>query len=935
MNQTSESVPEPFPEPSPEPSREQRADSPGDATDVHRSDPTSVVDPRRRRSSGTGPPGGVSLSDPTGVPIRDAGPVDGMIGPYRILRELGRGGMGVVYLAVREDVALRRMVALKLVHHGMAVGEVLERFERERAVLAALNHPNIARLIDVGATAGGAPYLVMEHVEGEPIDRYCDSRRLTVAERLDLFRQVCAAVQHAHQNLVVHRDIKPRNILVTPEGVPKLLDFGIAKLLNPALSSRIDAPTVTGLRLMTPEYASPEQVRGDAITTSSDIYALGVVLFELLTGHRPYHLRTRAYQEVERVICEEDPQLPSTAISRVERLDGAEAPAVDGKRGDVDGSDVITPESVSRHRRSRPRGLRRTLAGDLDNIVMMAMRKEPQRRYRSAESLGEDIQRHLRGLPVVARADTLIYRAAKFVRRNRLGVGACVCVIVALLAGVLAALWQAQIAEAQRTVAEVRLERLRRDARALIFEVAPKVQQLEGATAARRSLVDHAARVFEELADDLPEDVVARNEMGTALLQLGEIAGGYRSDTFGDMTAGESLARRAVEAFDAALALGPTDVSALRGRARALRNVADAQREAGRHDESLALMSEANGIVDRLVAADRTDARLLLDRAGLRLTLGDAERARSVALRDERARRFGSAPGDPGTEAATLDRRIVESERSAIDAWQQARADHIELTRLLPDDREARREHAVVLQRIATIIAPSDPGDALRRLGEAIAVLDALQLTDDRDSSTRLQRVAVLTELARLHRAHGAVAEAQQHAEAAIAEAGRLVAGDADNARAVVALIGAREARIAVLEELEWREERAAEYDRLIEELPRTRRNALIARAGRAHAAHLRAAGDAVAARQAVTLLLLAVRATERLAERDPAQSSSLALTRIELGEALVDVGRTAEARSELILAIEALRGIQGDSSLGSRRIVAEALVAKLDAGAR
>jgi serine/threonine protein kinase len=347
------------------------------------------------------------------------------VGPYRLLREIGRGGMGVVYLAVRDDMP-QRHVAVKLVHRGMAVGEILERFQRERSALAALSHPNIARLLDAGTTAAGEPYFVMEYVEGRPIDEYCDARRLTLGERLRLFRHVCAAVHHAHQNLVVHRDIKPRNILVTADGTPKLLDFGIAKLLNPALGALGDAPTETGLRVMTPEYASPEQVRGEPITTVSDVYSLGVVLFELLTGRRPYRLRTRVWKELERIICEEDPERPSTAISHVDDGAGSSASAGDDASGSGETSpgpaSSRTPEVIGLARRERPVRLRRALEGDLDNIVLKALRKEPQRRYLSADQFAEDIQRHLDGLPVAARPDTLGYRASKFVGRHRGGV---------------------------------------------------------------------------------------------------------------------------------------------------------------------------------------------------------------------------------------------------------------------------------------------------------------------------------------------------------------------------------------------------------------------------------------------------------------------------------------------------------------------------------
>jgi len=340
------------------------------------------------------------------------------IGPYRIQRELGRGGMGTVYLAVRDDDEYSKQVAIKMVPGGAEGEDLLRRFRAERQILATLEHPHIARLLDGGATEDGLPYLVMEFVEGEPIDAYCDRRRLRIEARLRLFRSVCAAVHHAHRNLVVHRDVKPANVLVTAGGEPKLLDFGIAKLLD-AEAGPGAAPTRTGVRLMTPEYASPEQVRGERITTASDVYSLGVLLYELLTGRRPYRLGSRRLGEVERAVTGQEPARPSQVIMR-------EPADTDPGGGDT------TAEHLAQSRDCLPAELRRRLAGDLDDIVLMALRKEPERRYASVEHLSEDIRRHLEGLPVLARKDTWHYRSAKFVRRNAWGVaaGAAIAVLI-------------------------------------------------------------------------------------------------------------------------------------------------------------------------------------------------------------------------------------------------------------------------------------------------------------------------------------------------------------------------------------------------------------------------------------------------------------------------------------------------------------------------
>jgi eukaryotic-like serine/threonine-protein kinase len=364
--------------------------------------------------------------------------VDKRVGPYVLVQELGHGGMGSVFLAERAD-QFRQQVAIKLVRPGIASADVLRRFRQERQILAALDHPNIARLLDGGLTDEGLPYLVLDYVDGQAINQYAQRHHLSVTDRLKLFRTICSAITYAHQNLIIHRDIKPSNILVTEEGVPKLLDFGIAKLLDPNLSETIDH-TGTELKVMTPEYASPEQVRGEPVTTATDIYSLGVVLYELLTGHRPYRFKSRQPHEVARVICEEEPERPSTALGRVE----------DEAKSNGSSAAASTPAPVSTARNAQPEKLRRLLSGDLDNIVMMAMRKERERRYASVEQFSEDIRRHLEGLPVVAHKDTFSYRTTKFVRRHKAGVTAAALIVIAVISGIAATAWEARTARRER-----------------------------------------------------------------------------------------------------------------------------------------------------------------------------------------------------------------------------------------------------------------------------------------------------------------------------------------------------------------------------------------------------------------------------------------------------------------------------------------------------
>jgi len=440
------------------------------------------------------------------------------IGAYRVVRELGRGGMGSVYLAERADEEFEQRVALKLVRRGMDTEEIVRRFRSERQILAHLDHPNIAKLFDGGTTEDGRPYFLMEYVEGQPIDEYCDERKLPTRERLELFRQVCSAVHFAHQNLIVHRDLKPGNILVTAGGVPKLLDFGIAKLLDP--DQALFALTRVELRLMTPEYASPEQVRGETITTASDIYSLGVLLYVLLTGHPPYPRATQDPQSLARAICETEPLRPSSAVGRVAEVQRPDGTVVE-----------LKPESVSRVRDGEERLLRRRLAGDLDNIVLMAMRKDPQRRYASVAQFSNDIERHLEGLPVVARKDTLGYRTRKFVGRHKLGVAAAVTVLLLIVAFSITAivLWQRAVRERQRAVQERQhADRERQKAQAVsdfledLF-TAPDPSKSRGESITAKQMLDRGVEKIEQGLVTQPEvraDLI--DTMGRVYKNLGD-----------------------------------------------------------------------------------------------------------------------------------------------------------------------------------------------------------------------------------------------------------------------------------------------------------------------------------------------------------------------------------------------------------------------------
>jgi non-specific serine/threonine protein kinase/serine/threonine-protein kinase len=464
------------------------------------------------------------------------------VGAYKMIAQLGIGGMGEVYRAVRADGQYSKEVAIKLVRGGFDSGSVVERFRNERQILASLEHPNIARLVDGGTSDDGVPFLVMELIEGEPIDAYCDRHKLTVTQRLQLFRQACSAVQYAHQRLVIHRDIKPSNILVTNEGQLKLLDFGIAKILTP-LHDAETAFTMT--QAMTPEYASPEQIRGEAITTATDVYSLGVVLYRLLTGRSPYQGDTRSPHKLAQAVCEIEPARPSVIVSQ---------PALGNNK---DAGLYLKQEFLIGAGEVSSAGLRRRLAGDLDNIVLMALRKEPERRYPSAEQFAEDLRRHIDGLPVSATKGSWSYRAGKFANRHKAGMGASLAVVLALGIGVALtvreagiARRQAQIAEMHKRRAEKRFNDVRKLSDSFIFEVHDAIQNLPGSTPARKLVLDRALEYLDSVSKDADGDPDLERELAKGYQRLAVVQGNPAESNLGDLDAGLKSDRKALALFE-------------------------------------------------------------------------------------------------------------------------------------------------------------------------------------------------------------------------------------------------------------------------------------------------------------------------------------------------------------------------------------------------
>ena len=647
--------------------------------------------------------------------------IGGRLGAYEITSEIAQGGMGTVFKAVRADSAFNKEVAIKLIRDGIGgqqSADIAERFRAERQILASLEHPNIARLIDGGSSDDGHPYLVMEYVDGQPINVYAQTHTLGIAQKLSLFRSVCEAVQFAHQRLIVHRDLKPSNILVTESGEVKLLDFGIAKLLEPTPSGQASAaPTVIA---MTPAYASPEQVKGETITTASDVYALGVILYELLTGHSPYKAKPTQPLELAKEICEQDPARPSTVVTHTTSV-----------------ADDLPPVDETAIKR-----LQKGLRGDLDNIVLMALRKEPARRYASVQQLSDDVRRHTENLPVSARADTFAYRGTKFVQRHRGAVLFASMAALGLLGGIVATSYQANVARAAQAKAERHFTDIRKISNTMLFELFDEIREVPGTLKAQQSLLKKATEYLDRLAGDAVDDPDVLAEAGVGYGKLAQL---YANVLLQDQSADQS-ARLSLRLLEKAFAAKPDSagiaVSLTQAYARQGQILDGLQKD----NEAVAMLEKAiafsNSLAPPLQTVDQKLARgrawfnlntttaltNLLDRriealSNARTIFDEIQRDATATPLGDEAQRL-SLLSSTSLAGAEMGKPNNAGLNAAYDAIQRAVVGHTERV------RSGKAGSAAVREKKSLALAHVRLATVLQRLGRGSERLDSLRLAE-------------------------------------------------------------------------------------------------------------------------------------------------------------------------------------------------------------
>jgi len=647
------------------------------------------------------------------------------VGPYEIDRLLGRGGMGAVYLAHRADGHFEQKVAIKLIDVPLASDLFRERFRQERQILAGLQHPYIARLLDGGVTAEGELYLAMEYVDGAPIHRYCEERHLAQAQRIKLFLRVCEAVQFAHQNFIVHRDLKPDNILVAGDGNPRLLDFGTAKLLSPSLDQQDSQFTRSGCLSFTPQYASPEQVLGNPITTATDTYSLGVLLYLLLTGEPPYELKEITTGEMLRVICEEAPRKPSHEANSGKRLDG-----------------------------------------DLEAILLKALRKEPEERYLTAERLGDDLRAYLDGRPVAARRGTARYLAGKFIHRHRWILAAAAVLVVTLLAGVAGIAWQAAVANRERRAAdeerrkaEARSADLRQLSNSLLTELDEAIQQIPGSTGAQKLLVTSVLKHLDSMAADAQGDRQTQLDLAKAYTQLANLQGNAYSQNLGDTTGALASANKAIALSTPFAGPGSKDREAIHALASAQLSRSGILIDSAPMQETVASTQAAIANLERLAAIGGLSTEDMLDTANGYDRLGD-----EIGLTTEQS---------------------LDDLPNALGAYRKARGLVRRALSIDPNLMDAKRSLIVGQRKIIEVEMEFDPAQALNDSLTGLQDISALPKADQ--ESLRMQRehiVFLLDEAYNLVEL-GRYAEANKLQAEAVQLDRRLVAADPQDQRAL------------------------------------------------------------------------------------------------------------------------------------------------------
>jgi tetratricopeptide (TPR) repeat protein len=616
--------------------------------------------------------------------------------------------------------------------------------------LANLNHPNVARLLDGGTTPEGLPYLVMEFVEGTPIDEYCDTHRLPLRERLELFTHLCAAVQYAHRNLIVHRDLKPGNILVTADGTPKLLDFGIAKILQPVEQQTALERTVTLLPMMTPEYASPEQLESRPVTTASDVYSLGVVLYLLLTGRRRYRKTSADAGDLAHAIRTEAPIKPSTAMGRMESAASAD-------------KDKTIPTVVNNRRSQSIERLRKELAGDLDAIVLKSLEKDAARRYTSVEQFAEDIRRYLEGEPVQARLPTVRYRAVKFARRHVVAVAAAAAVALASIIAVGLIVRAERTADRQRARAERRFNDVRSLAHSLIFDVHDSIQNLPGATPARELIVKKALAYLDSLAQEASNDAALQRELGTAYEKVGDVQGQFVTENLGLPEAALESYKKALAIRTALLQADPRDIENQRQVATIYGRLGNIQWLTGNPKaafESARRGLEASRAVSAANPANRSDRKLLatsyLDygwkqAAGMGDYPAGIMSCREAIAILEDLLRHDASDQDARTSLTTAYSRLgaflenVSRFPEALAAFQTASTMREKLLAEAPTNVKSLRYAASSHINIGNVLAEmNDPHGALSHQQKALAMFESLSADDPKNVQLRQDRAGVL-----------------------------------------------------------------------------------------------------------------------------------------------------------------------------------------------